>query len=357
MNDHLTSVSPSRELDARTSLDPDEADFRVKTARAGAWVTVVVCIPALIYALTSPPARRAILVTAWVLTLISGFMAFVLPWRRIVHSRWREAAFFIWTLLDVLLVGFVAVHDGGPASPFIALLFVPVVFVGASYPTWSVNLIAALTLSGYVGLAAVYGESWRSTLLVLGGLGGVALMSWWQARNHAYSRRRLAEASITDPLTGALNRRGFNQAAIRGLSALDRHDTPLALLIIDLDEFKSYNDTRGHLAGDNQLVWVAETIRRTLRPIDSFARIGGDEFAVLLAASDVHDARRVAERIRRACEPRAPHSIGIGTAPGSGRDLDSLYRAADRALYAAKRRHHGADRLRALASDMSLYGA
>ncbi len=258
---------------------------------------------------------------------------------------------------DLLLIGFVAVRDGGPSSPFIALLFVPIVFVDGSYPTWSVNLISMIAVAGYIALAAGFGESWRRAVMILAGLTGVALMSWWQARNHANSRRRLAEATITDPLTGCLNRRGFNQAALQGLSALDRHGTPMALMILDLDDFKAYNDTHGHLAGDALLAWVAAKIRTTLRPMDSLARIGGDEFAVLLAAADARTARRVAERIRRACEPRAPHSLGISCAPSSGRDLDALYRTADRALYASKRLHRSAAGLEALASNMKLYGA
>jgi len=125
------------------------------------------------------------------------------------------------------------------------------------------------------------------------------------------------------------------------LAGLERFGQPLALMIIDLDEFKAYNDSHGHLAGDGLLVWTTARIRDTLRPTDVLARIGGDEFAVLVAGADAAESRPLATRIRAACAERAPHCTGIASAPADGHDFDSLYRAADRALYEAKR-HRGA---------------
>ena len=103
----LTLVVPPPANGHIVPLDPAEVDFRVNSARTGAWVTVVVCIPALIYALATPraPGQRTIIVVTWLLALAAGVIAFFLPWRRIVRSRWRELAFLSWTGLDLLLIG------------------------------------------------------------------------------------------------------------------------------------------------------------------------------------------------------------------------------------------------------------
>jgi diguanylate cyclase (GGDEF)-like protein len=293
-----------------------------------------------VYAATRP-GHRTLLVSLGAGALLCGLVAFVLPWRRIIRSSWRELVFLTWTIINLVVIGTAAVLDGGASSPVIYLLYLPIVFAGASYPTWSVRLVSAFAVGGYGMLAAIYGDPWRRVLIVLGGLGGAALVSWWQAHNHERRRRELARASITDPLTGCLNRRGLGEAAAGGFAALERTGAPLALMIIDLDDFKSYNDAHGHLAGDDLLVWIARQIALTLRTGDSLARLGGDEFAVLLSDASTSAAEAVARRIHELCESRVGHCIGISTAPACGRDLDALYRAADRALYEAKRERRG----------------
>jgi len=320
------------------AIDPAEAEFRLNSVWAGAWVTLLVCIPALIYALTGGgKADRAMFLGAWLVGLSGGLVSMALPWRRIIRSGWRELAFLGWTMLDLLLIGIAVVSDGGPNSPVTVLFLVPIVFVGASYPTWAVKFVCAIGVSGYAGLAIAYSERVGRLILVLGGLGGAALMSWWQAHNHERRRLELARASVTDPLTRALNRRGLDAAAAAELAALARFGRPVSLMLIDLDDFKAYNDANGHVAGDELLSWVAAQIRNTLRPTDALARIGGDEFAVLIAGADARAAEPLAERIRAACDSRVAHCTGIASAPSDGHDFDSLYRVADRALYQAKR--------------------
>ena len=335
-------------LRARLLAEPigsGEAEFRLGTVYAGAWVTMIVCVPALIYALTvTVGSNRTLFFVIWTVTLIGGLTALVLPWRRIINSRWREVAFLTWTLMDLALITLAAIADGGPGSPVTGLFFIPIVFVGGSYPSWSVKLVGAFGVIGYAAFALAYGESMGRLVLVLGGLGAAALMSWLQAQNHERRRLELAHASITDPLTGALNRRGLHAAAAASLAALQRSGTPVALILIDLDDFKTFNDNHGHAAGDALLTWIAERARGELRPMDSVARIGGDEFAVLVANADAAAAARIAQRIGAACGDRVALCTGIASAPQDGCDFDALYRAADSALYGAKRHREPAAR-------------
>jgi diguanylate cyclase (GGDEF)-like protein len=330
------------ELRHASPIEPLEVQFRLNSVWTGAWMTVIICIPAIFYALEGGGEHhRALFLGVWIAALVGGLVAFLLPWRRIVESPARERAFLAWTMIDLGLITLAALADGGLNSPVTSLLFAPIVFVGASYPLWSVKLVATLGLAGYAVLAAIDDQPLGRAVLMLGGLLGAATISAWTAYNHDVRRRKLDMASVTDPLTGCLNRRGLDAAAATELGRAGRHGIPVALMIIDLDAFKAYNDSHGHLAGDQLLAWFVERIKSTLRPTDTLARIGGDEFAVLASHSDAAAAEPLAERIRAACSDRAPHCTGIASAPGDGDDFDSLYRAADRRLYEAKHARYG----------------
>jgi diguanylate cyclase (GGDEF)-like protein len=149
-----------------------------------------------------------------------------------------------------------------------------------------------------------------------------------------------------DALTGLLNRTGFNQALADALKMANRRGEGLAVLLLDLDGFKSVNDTLGHEQGDDLLYAVAQRLRTQCRQVDSVARLGGDEFCILLSAiHDIHGTADVAERCLsallapvdlqgRSVIPRA--SIGIAMYPEDARDAVGLVRAADTAMYAAK---------------------
>lgn len=152
----------------------------------------------------------------------------------------------------------------------------------------------------------------------------------------------------TDGLTGAQTKRYLVEALERELQHSQRSGTPVAVLMLDLDKFKSINDTHGHLAGDAVLVEFARRIRETLRSGDLLARYGGEEFTVLLARTDRDGALQTAERIRSAIaeEPVAfegitiPVTVSIGVAmatPFSAETTDNLLAEADERLYQAKR--------------------
>ena len=154
----------------------------------------------------------------------------------------------------------------------------------------------------------------------------------------------LQEVVVTDPLTGAKNRRGLEAALERAVHDARRHGTSVSAVAIDIDHFKFYNDTYGHPAGDSVIVAVATIVQRTLRPTDLGARVGGEEFTVLLPDTDRAGAEAAAERIRRAiAHARWQHvpvtaSLGCATwTPAGGHPPVELLADADRALYQSKR--------------------
>ncbi len=163
---------------------------------------------------------------------------------------------------------------------------------------------------------------------------------------------RAARSSVTDELTQLPNRRAFVAAATNELGRARRSRRPLAVALVDIDDFKRVNDTFGHAAGDRVLRVVASVLREQLREIDVPARYGGEEFAILLPETTEEGGREAAERFRAALAGRAigdgrslPRRVtaSVGVASAVETTLDDLLAAADRALYRAKR--SGKDRV------------
>ncbi|QIG97041.1 MULTISPECIES: GGDEF domain-containing protein [unclassified Bradyrhizobium] len=155
---------------------------------------------------------------------------------------------------------------------------------------------------------------------------------------------KLEELATTDALTGLKNRRKFDTEIEREWRRASRHGQPVALLMIDADHFKAYNDTYGHQAGDQVLVGIAICISDAVRRAgDCPARFGGEEFAVLLPSTTPLEAFNLAETIRAKvqqwCEGEVITTVSIGVAsmrPNAGQQWSDLIEAADKALYAAK---------------------
>jgi len=147
--------------------------------------------------------------------------------------------------------------------------------------------------------------------------------------------RRLNAAARTDPLTGLANRRVWNERLEHELARANREDVPLSLILIDLDKFKNYNDRFGHPEGDALLAECATAWTKELRTTDLLARVGGEEFAVLLPGCPLEDARTVAERLRTAMPRGETCSLGVTTWNGAA-NPSQLYAVADAALYRAK---------------------
>ena len=190
----------------------------------------------------------------------------------------------------------------------------------------------------------VYAVAHFSTVVVLV-WAACALLERMSAQSFAYRRRLQREAS-TDALTGLHNRREFEGGMVRVMERARRLRVPLSLALIDIDFFKRINDRHGHDVGDGVLREVAATLRAGIRRSDLVARIGGEEFALVLLGTEPPGARVLLERLRRAVAAlRVPAgadtvgctiSVGITDRVDDDADWAALYKRADQALYAAK---------------------
>jgi diguanylate cyclase (GGDEF)-like protein len=318
--------------------DDFETQYWLRTAAAGGWVTLLMSTAGLVYLLLfADPEHRLGLGLMLAVAIGSGLLAlFVMPWRRIVASPWREHVFLGWSLLTVVMVWLLALVDGGDDSPLMLALIMPMVFASLSFPVRYVVATVVLAEIAFLTLALGGDPSGGFVLVFSAILAGSATIALWQAKNHDGWRRELARSSTTDPLTHLLNRRGFAMASEQAFASLARHGRPVTLALIDLDHLKAYNDQNGHQAGDELLCWVGRRLSSSVRPGDSVARLGGDEFAVLLPETPVAVAESVLERLSVTVGEKAPHCLGIATAPQQGASFDDLYRMADTALYQQK---------------------
>ena len=149
----------------------------------------------------------------------------------------------------------------------------------------------------------------------------------------------LMQENQTDPLTGLGNRRAFHLAIDEVLSS--RRYQPVCIAMIDVDHFKKYNDTYGHLEGDQVLKKLGQVLNRCTREQDTVIRFGGEEFSVIMPGSSLEESQVLAERLRAAvekeCFPNQSVTISIGVSSRTmDDDIESLLKRADEALYAAK---------------------
>lgn len=215
---------------------------------------------------------------------------------------------------------------------------------------------SAVLMLGVPVAVAVSGEG-RGQPLDPGPVTSIGLMTWaalvmlqtfgrlLMTANH--TQRELARLAMVDPLTGVANRRAFDEALDRALASARRSRASVGLVLVDVDHFKSINDTHGHAIGDEVLREVGHRLAGFLRTTDMPARVGGEEFAVILHEPLPGALREVSERVRKAVGGRPvrvgdrilPVTVSLGAAiwPSPGvTDKDSLYKVADQALYAAK---------------------
>ncbi len=155
---------------------------------------------------------------------------------------------------------------------------------------------------------------------------------------------RLQHLSERDALTGLLNRRAIAPMMQREAGRLRRYGETYALMMIDIDHFKAINDAQGHAAGDAALVQLAKVLREAAREVDSIARMGGEEFCILLPHCDLDGAKRLADRVHAAvheadwsgCGQRLTVSVGVAVAQAPDEGSEAVLERADQALYRAK---------------------
>jgi diguanylate cyclase (GGDEF)-like protein len=159
---------------------------------------------------------------------------------------------------------------------------------------------------------------------------------------------KLEQLAMTDELTGLLNRRSFFERGAEEVKRCRRYPLPLSLLMIDIDHFKTINDTYGHTEGDHALRQVAEALRSQSREVDMVARLGGEEFGILLPNTGIAEAVKLADRLRSAVAGETSSvpdhsgmvtlSIGVAMLDEETQNIDHLLKNADTAMYQAKNR-------------------
>ena len=229
----------------------------------------------------------------------------------------------------------------GRELSFSLFYLLPVAVVSFRWRARAGQLAAVVAALGWLSIDLWSGSSYSHPLIPFWNaairFGFFSLVALLLDRLHGAVEQQTALA-LPDSLTGLPNRRSFEELARRELARAERLMTPLALAIIDLDDFKLINDRQGHAVGDLVLRQFAATTGRALRSIDVAARLGGDEFALLLPNVDAAAAHLTLQRFQQALldNPQIPIGCSVGVAHIVGGDLDEVLRHADDALYRAK---------------------
>lgn len=267
--------------------------------------------------------------------------------------RWPERV----TPNELMLLSYLALAGitalewlGGRRSPYMELFLIAAVYTAAAHPprrvvvylvALAIGLFAPLVYGGWDGAVAL---ELVAHLLLWTGLSVLAMQYVGLSRQRLHREgEELREVARADPLTRLGNRRAFDETLDRAVSGARRWDRPFSIVVADLTGFKAINDRFGHLEGDRCLREVGDALRSTVRGPDNCFRWGGDEFALVLPASDLLAAQLVGKRVRTTIERRVilpsgePLRIGWAAAQfEDGMDAEALLAAADLALMAAK---------------------
>ncbi|MEU5790500.1 GGDEF domain-containing protein [Micromonospora purpureochromogenes] len=299
---------------------------------------------AVLYCLMTPgEPHRPLMLAAYSCGMVSGAVG-IWAARTVTTKAAGYRVSFTILLVTIAMAALGAYCDGGAASPAALGFVTTTVFVASYTPHLRLMMaLEALLLASYLAVAAL-GQPPRPGHVFLYMAGMLVLISvcGTQTRKLARQRSQLRALAALDPLTGALNRRGladFTQHLFRRCGRAGP-----AMLCLDLDDFKSVNDRLGHAAGDELLKRTVAATREVLRPEDAVARVGGDEFVVVLSDADQATVRTVAARIEAAVRRHTGVSIGAATAPHDGDTLETLLHVADRRLYRVKQQRRGGHR-------------
>jgi diguanylate cyclase (GGDEF)-like protein len=265
------------------------------------------------------------------ISTIAPFERLPVPTRRLLASLFL----LVIAILDILT---------GEQASFGFFYLLPVSF-SAWFDTRRIGLLFALMAAAFWGLANDWGQGFNA--------GSTAILAWNTATrlgifvvvsllisSMRQILKKLEAAASSDSLTGLLNSRAFLQQAAAELARSRRHQHPISLAYLDLDNFKSINDSLGHSAGDRVLRQAGERLKSITRSTDILGRLGGDEFAILLPETSTEGAGAVAERLTAvqlelSGQPGS-FSGGIATADQLPATIEDLIAMADRLMYQAK---------------------
>jgi diguanylate cyclase (GGDEF)-like protein len=331
----------SAHAEARHGADP-ELRAVLPSIPSGALTTFVVILAATPYlAATWERPNRGAMAVLFAIGMLAGCLVLLLPRERLLGSRLRHPFFISWTAVDVCLIAAVSILDGGMRSPFVVLLFLTQAWAAVFYPLRLMAVAAAMNLLGLVAIATIGGSiGATATVFEAAALIGTAILCAWQASNVSAQRRDLAAASRSDPLTGCLNRRGFEERLGKEVERAKRDGISFALVVVDLDDFKRVNDDRGHAAGDALLIDIVLRMSEVTRGMDTIGRLGGDEFALLFPGATRERLGPIEQRVHEAVSPCAPCSLGSACFPDHGSMADELLNRADQKMYRNKGRPH-----------------
>jgi len=274
----------------------------------------------------------------------------------VAGGRLNEAGYSVVIGLGTVLISLAAVSNGerggGPAG-YDELYYLWVVFYAAYYLRRPGLALQVLLIAASYGVTlvlidpgAIATSRW---LTVIGLVTGGAIVVRLLTEHVEQLMAELDEAASTDRLTGLSNRRALEEHYRREAARAARTNEPVALVLLDLNRFKHINDLYGHAAGDEALIGIAGRMRAILRATDVAARIGGDEFVLLLPDSDAENATAVAERLAESAADRhagitpVGFCFGVAVCEAGAESLDDVMRRADHELYVRKRaRYAGA---------------
>ena len=246
----------------------------------------------------------------------------------------------------VLTVAIYAANVLTPPSVKLGLVYLVPVLVATWYEglTWGALFTAAAMVLRLLVEREQQPLTTQSVLLLnevtFAAVAGIAMSAFRHLRR---TQAALEDLAIHDPLTRVLNARAFTDRLVQELDRSRRYHRPLALLYLDLDDFKRVNDSHGHQTGDAVLRLVADSISKAVRQADVVGRLGGDEFAVLMPETDAEVADGAAVRLAAGLRtvfkgtPAVTASIGVVSCTAATATTDDLLRRADQAMYEAKR--------------------
>ncbi|MCU7728637.1 GGDEF domain-containing protein [Actinoplanes sp. KI2] len=322
------------------SLPSEMPRRRLHTVRATAALSVLAPLACLPYLAFTWPAgnRPAMVAICTVMMLFAGFA--VIRADAIERSRYRVVAQL--TGLSLNVVGFTVLGwlDGGVNSTLGAVLPLLIILLALGMPLRPFLALAALGAAGYWATALSGGPGQLGYALIYTiHVGGVSMLAIRYSAAMVSLQRRLGALSRTDPLTGCLNRRGFEERLAAELAEADRTGTGAVMFLVDLDGFKTINDKYGHQAGDDLLAWTGRTLTEQLRVRDVVGRVGGDEFAAVLGGLDPDDVPAVLERLHAGLRGVAAAGIGYACYPSEADTPQALRELADQRVYLDKAAH------------------